>query len=149
MVSISDPEIRERLPELEDVQITSSEYFMNNRDVFNFINKLYQPYRDEIMDETEELDCDTMGAGNSFSLMTHQKIVKDYLSHSTPYRGLLLYHGLGSGKTCSSIAIAEGLKTHRMIYILLSILKNELYQLKVWRYTYKNQYWEFVYHRKS
>ena len=63
MVSISDPEIRERLPELEDVQITSSEYFMNNRDMFsNFINKLYQPYRDEIMDETEELDCDTMGA---------------------------------------------------------------------------------------
>ena len=26
----------------------------------------------------------------------------------TPYRGLLLYHGLGSGKTCTSIAIAEG-----------------------------------------
>lgn len=150
MVSITDPEIRERLPELEDVQITSSEYFMNNRDMFsNFINKLYQPYRDEIMDETEELDCDTMGAGNeSFSLMTHQKIVKDYLSHSTPYRGLLLYHGLGSGKTCSSIAIAEGLKTHRMIYILTpaSLRMNYIEEIKkcgdiLYK---KNQYWEFV-----
>ena len=26
----------------------------------------------------------------------------------SPYRGLLLYHGLGVGKTCGSIAIAEG-----------------------------------------
>ena len=150
MVSITDPEIRERIPELEEVQIISSEYFMNNRDMFsNFINKLYQPYRDEIMDEEEELDCETMGAGSqSFSLMTHQKIVKDYLSHATPYRGLLLYHGLGSGKTCSSIAIAEGLKTHRMIYILTpaSLRMNYIEEIKkcgdaLYK---KNQYWEFV-----
>ena len=36
----------------------------------------------------------------------------------TPYRGLLLYHGLGSGKTCSSIAIAEGMKSGRKIIIM-------------------------------
>ena len=36
----------------------------------------------------------------------------------SPYRGLLLFHGLGAGKTCSSIAIAEGLKTTNQIIIM-------------------------------
>ena len=48
----------------------------------------------------------------NLSLMTHQKLVRDYINLYTPYRGLLLYHGLGSGKTCSSIAISEVLKVH-------------------------------------
>jgi hypothetical protein len=37
----------------------------------------------------------------------------------TPYRGLLLYHGLGSGKTCSSIAVAESLMSTKRVFILL------------------------------
>jgi hypothetical protein len=37
----------------------------------------------------------------------------------TPYRGLLLYHGLGSGKTCSSIAVAESLLSTKKVFVLL------------------------------
>ena len=33
----------------------------------------------------------------------HQLFVKEYLSADTPYRGLLIYHGLGTGKTATSI----------------------------------------------
>ena len=29
----------------------------------------------------------------------HQKLIKDYIQYDSPYRGLLLYHGLGVGKT--------------------------------------------------
>jgi superfamily II DNA or RNA helicase len=54
----------------------------------------------------------------SFELQNHQIIGYKYLSPHTPYRGCLLYHGLGSGKTCSSIAIAEGLKIKRKVIIL-------------------------------
>ena len=39
----------------------------------------------------------------------YQQFVKEYLSWQTPYRGILVYHGLGSGKTCTSIAAAEAL----------------------------------------
>ena len=39
----------------------------------------------------------------------YQKFVKEYTRMSSPYRGMLVYHGLGSGKTCSSIAAAEAL----------------------------------------
>ena len=33
--------------------------------------------------------------------------MKNFLSLQTPYNSLLLYHGLGTGKTCSAIGIAE------------------------------------------
>jgi hypothetical protein len=42
-----------------------------------------------------------------FELMPHQMFVKNFLSFQTPYNSLLLYHGLGTGKTCSAIGIAE------------------------------------------
>ena len=46
-------------------------------------------------------------------------MVRDYLNLYTPYRGLLLYHGLGSGKTCTAIHIAESLKTDLNIVVML------------------------------
>ena len=60
----------------------------------------------------------------------------------------MLYHGLGSGKTCSSIAIAEGLKDPRRIIIMTpaSLQMNYRQELKKCGDTlYKiNQYWEFI-----
>ena len=44
--------------------------------------------------------------------MPHQLFVKNFLSFQTPYNSLLLYHGLGSGKTCSSIGIAEEMRSY-------------------------------------
>jgi len=43
-----------------------------------------------------------------FTPQEHQKFVKKYFLAS-PHKGLLLYHKLGSGKTCSSIIIADAL----------------------------------------
>lgn len=42
-----------------------------------------------------------------FELANHQIFVKNFLSFQTPYNSLLLYHSLGTGKTCSSIGICE------------------------------------------
>jgi hypothetical protein len=47
-----------------------------------------------------------------FELMPHQLFVKNFMSFQTPYNGLLLYHGLGSGKTCSAIGIAEEMRQY-------------------------------------
>ena len=80
--------------------------------------------------------------------MPHQKIVRDYINLYTPYRGLLLYHGLGSGKTCSSVAIAEGIKSDKQIIVMTpaSLRMNYIEELKkcgddIYR---KNQFWEFI-----
>ena len=48
----------------------------------------------------------------SRELFPHQEFIKRYISNDTPYNGILLYHGLGSGKTCSAIGITEALRTY-------------------------------------
>jgi len=52
-----------------------------------------------------------MGAsgGTAVEMYEYQKFVREYVRQASPYRGLLVYHGLGSGKTCSAIAAAEAL----------------------------------------
>lgn len=61
-------------------------------------------YDDEIYDirSQSNLICNA-----KFELMPHQLFVKNFLSMQTPYNSLLLYHGLGTGKTCTAIGVAE------------------------------------------
>lgn len=40
-------------------------------------------------------------------LAPYQMFVRNFLSNQTPYNGLLLYHGVGTGKTCSAITMCE------------------------------------------
>ena len=84
-----------------------------------FITNLFQPYKQEIEEEGSKLTRDSLKKkSKDFSLMTHQKLVRDYMNLYTPYRGILLFHGLGAGKTCGSIAIAEGMKTEKQVFVL-------------------------------
>ena len=62
-----------------------------------------------------------------FELSPHQVFVKNFLSSDTPYKGLLLYHGLGTGKTCSAIGVAEEMRQYmkrtglkRQIFVIAS-----------------------------
>ena len=76
------------------------------------------------LDETLDLDEQT-DKMCKFNLSNNQKFLKTYISSETPYNGLLLFHGTGVGKTCSSISIAENFKevlmeTNKKITILLN-----------------------------
>ena len=130
--------------------LVASEYYLNNREKFvEFINKLFQKnYRAEIMDESRIVSCEDRRSAEEFGLLTHQKIVKDYLNMYSPYRGLLLYHGLGSGKTCSSIAIAEGLKSSKHVFVMTPafLRTNYIQELKkCGDDVYKRpRHWQFV-----
>jgi hypothetical protein len=148
-VIIGSTLLQERLPpEQPKVLIRASNYYMNNRKIFvNFISSLFSPYREKFISDKKTFTCDRKSS-EEFELLTHQNIVRDYLNLYSPYRGLLLYHGLGSGKTCTSIAIAEGLKSGKQIYVLTpaSLRMNYIESLKkcgdpIYR---KKQHWEFV-----
>lgn len=146
---IGDATIISRLPKKDQKLLLSADaYYMNNREIFiKFISALFRPYKDEIQKAESTISCDRPDDA-AFTLLTHQKIVRDYLNLYTPYRGLLLYHGLGSGKTCSSIAIAEGMKTDKKIVVMTpaSLRMNYLQELKHCGDTIykKNQFWEFI-----
>jgi hypothetical protein len=47
-----------------------------------------------------------------FELSPHQAFVRNFMSFQTPYNSLLLYHGLGTGKTCSAIGVAEEMRDY-------------------------------------
>lgn len=44
---------------------------------------------------------------NVFEISPIQRLVSRFLNPKTPYNGLLLYHGVGVGKTCSAIRVGE------------------------------------------
>lgn len=51
-------------------------------------------------------------ANAEFELQPHQAFVKNFMSFQTPYNSLLLFHGLGSGKTCSAIGVCEEMRDY-------------------------------------
>ena len=56
----------------------------------------------------QDLDpCESSQANQMFELTPVQKLVTRFMHPSTPYNGMLLYHGVGVGKTCSAVSIAE------------------------------------------
>lgn len=69
--------------------------------------------------ESDKL-CDP---NREFELAPHQMFVRNFLSFQTPYNSLLLFHGLGTGKTCSSISVCEEM---RVYYNQLGIKKKIL-----------------------
>lgn len=84
----------------------------------------------------------------SINLFPHQKFIKDYIQFASPYRGMLLYHGLGVGKSCTSIAAAELLMNHMEVVIMLPAAlrgnyKNEIKKCGRRFYGLK-QNWKFI-----
>jgi len=67
-------------------------------------------YDGEIYENVKEHADDLANA--DFELSPHQAFVKNFLSSQTPYNSLLLYHGLGSGKTCSAIGVSEEMRDY-------------------------------------
>jgi len=113
----------------------------NKKGFINWFDTMYSSYRVK--------QSDTLKKNARFDLFNHQKIIRDYMSNISPYRGLLLYHGLGVGKTCGSIAIAEGFRSDKNIVVLLnkSLKQNFIENLKKCGYDFfrTNQCW--VYHK--
>ncbi len=73
-------------------------YFINN----------YKHKNSPFIFKPDYYNVNTESAG--FSLSPPQKFCGQFISNQTDFPGLLLYHGLGSGKTISSILIAEAVK---------------------------------------
>ncbi len=83
------------------------------------------PQRDK-MTSYEEIDKYRSGVcKGDFKLREQQIIPTNFLSPDTPYKGLLIMHGTGTGKTCTAISIAEQfkeqvIKYNTKIYVLTS-----------------------------
>ena len=66
-----------------------------------YIHKSKKVSRDANLEDESKARC------SGFKLSDNQKFLKSFMSSETPYNSLLLFHGTGTGKTCTSISIAE------------------------------------------
>ena len=73
-----------------------------------YINKVQPREKMKTYEELKKYRDDV--CGGKFTLKSQQVFVANYMNPVTPYTGLLMFHGTGTGKTCGAIAIAENFK---------------------------------------
>ena len=82
----------------------------NKKEFVNWVTETFNKYKaDNIIQPVTK----------GYSPFNYQKMLRDYMQNNSPYRGVLLYHSLGTGKTCTAIEISENLKTERNIVVML------------------------------
>jgi superfamily II DNA or RNA helicase len=79
------------------------------------INEIYKKYKIPSDKKTYNEICKP----SSFKLQLPQQFLSNFIDPSTPYRGVLVYHQIGSGKTCTAIQIGEQWKGKKKIFVLL------------------------------
>ena len=74
----------------------------------NFISELSN--KQEYYYNKNDFDINSLQCNNDFEYGNHQIFLKNFIQNKTPYKGILLYHGVGTGKTCSAVTIAENFR---------------------------------------
>lgn len=102
-----------------------------------FINKYfgenpkYQSVRTNFIEDIKR----AMESGSEAPPFAYQLFIRDYLRYGTPYRSLLLEHGLGSGKSRSSIMVAETFREQGLTTLILTpafLRLNFMDEIKRW-----------------
>jgi len=125
----------------------------NRRGFKPFVIQTFKQYM--LPPQSEDPDpetCTKAAKASTKELKTfqYQAFVRDYLQRASPYRGLLVYHGLGSGKTCTSIATAEALygAGNRRIFIMTPASLSGNYRGELTKCGYfafqQENYWTFL-----
>lgn len=107
----AESEIVSKNPYLTDTAIYTPQ---SRKSFYRFISDNYsEVFRliPQIKGKIDEDACAKLEqkAGEVVEGFLYQKFIREYIRNAGPYRGILVYHGLGSGKTCSAIAAAEAL----------------------------------------
>lgn len=113
-----------------DIEVKPNKWTTENRvgfanDVYKTFNRSKYPtkvIKEKCKCSDNECEIDT----KTIQLFPHQRILRDFLQFDSPYRGVLAYHELGSGKSAASIAAAEGFVEKKTVYVLTpaSLAKN-------------------------
>ena len=97
----------------------SKDYTYPLTDDENFQSKIFKkrefyyhkiPQRDQLKDYQDIKKYRDEICKGDFKLREQQTLLTNFLSPDTPYTGLLIMHGTGTGKTCTAISIAEQFK---------------------------------------
>ena len=96
-----DPENAFLYPDLSDPNFSKKIYNKKEFNDYQYDGTIYD------VESQARKECNA-----PFEIIPHQQFVKNFLSMETPYNSLLLYHELGTGKTCSAIGITEEMRKY-------------------------------------
>lgn len=78
------------------------------------IERIYKKYKIPKKRKTFEEIC----YPKKYKLQIPQKFVSKYINPETPYKGVLVFHRIGAGKTCTAVRIGEEWKKKRKIIVV-------------------------------
>ena len=84
----------------------------------NFYKEINNIYKDFKIPNKKK-DFEEICFPKSYELQLPQKFVSEFISPKTPYKGVLVYHRIGAGKTCTAIRVGEVFKKYRNIIVVL------------------------------
>ncbi len=84
-------------------------------DFYERINKQYKRYTIPNKKKTIKQIC----FPQEYELQMPQKFLAYYINPNTPYKGILIFHRIGAGKTCTAVNIAEQWKHDRKIIVVV------------------------------
>ena len=136
------------------VKVKPDAFMPSNRKAFkNFIIQSYRRYQlPPISAVPNPNACAEAAAASKTQVkaFAYQEFVRDYIQKPSPYRGVLVYHGLGSGKTCTSIAGLEALwqAGQKPVYVMTPASLSPNYRDEITKcgpFVFRtNNYWTFV-----
>ena len=110
----------------------------NNKDLLDFVKNKYSgdafPPGDspfEFKNDYIELSNNEICKSIDMSLAPQQKFMGQLMGPSSNFNNVLIFHGLGSGKSCTSIVIGEALKNatnKRLLYVVPAPLVDQYFE---------------------
>jgi len=88
---------------------------INDDDFNEKLNKIYKRFTIPKDHRTYDNIC----IPKKYQLQLPQLFVSEFINPKTPYKGILIYHRIGAGKTCTAIRVAEKWKKIRKIVVVL------------------------------
>ena len=109
----------------------------NNKELLEFINKNYSDvafpenspfeFKPDYINLSNDEICNVV----DLSLAPQQKFMGQIMGPSSNFNNMLIFHGLGSGKSCTSIVVGEALKnstTHQLLYVVPAPLVDQYFE---------------------
>lgn len=83
------------------------------------------------IEKKEDEDTKESKKANKLEFTPTQNFVREYFKPKSPYKGLLLWHSVGTGKTCTAIATATTgfeKKGYTILWVTRHTLKNDIWK---------------------
>ena len=130
---ICQQELTKREKRIKTKKISVPKFFIGDRPLEEYINYdkpkvdgyiLSHPNTRDFYDYIPDLNKKKV----DYNLLPHQNLVANYIDPATPYRGVLVYHGVGLGKTRTAIESADRFinKDKRILLLIPASLR------KIW-----------------